>query len=62
LVQWKGRPAAKASWMKVAEFKELYPLIQLEDELLLQGGRDVMVGLTYQRKKKGQHGQGSVPN
>jgi hypothetical protein len=48
--------------MKVAEFKELYPLIQLEDELLLQGGRDVMVGLTYQRKKKGQHGQGSVPN
>jgi hypothetical protein len=35
LVKWKGRPAAEASWMKVAEFKDLYPLFQLEDELLL---------------------------
>jgi hypothetical protein len=26
LVQWKGHPAAEASWMKVAEFKECYPL------------------------------------
>jgi hypothetical protein len=38
LVQWKGRPTAEASWMKVAEFKESYPLFQLVDELLLQGG------------------------
>jgi hypothetical protein len=46
LFNWKGRPTAEARWMKVAEFKELYPLFQLEDKLLLQGGEDVMVGKT----------------
>lgn len=35
LVQWKGKPAAEASWMPLDEFRALYPGFQLEDKLLL---------------------------
>jgi len=34
------------------EFQRLFPKFQLEDELLLQGRRDVMVGLQYRRRNK----------
>jgi hypothetical protein len=34
------------------ELCRLYPSFQLEDELVIEGGRDVMWGLTYRRRKK----------
>jgi hypothetical protein len=34
------------------EFCALYPAFQLVDELILQGGRDVMWGITYKRRGK----------
>jgi hypothetical protein len=37
--------------MDLEDFVEQFPDFQLEDELLLQGGRDVMWGLTYSRRK-----------
>jgi len=49
LVQWADQAAANAAWVSLEDFKRLYPDFQLEDELLLQGGRDVMTGKTYQR-------------
>jgi hypothetical protein len=47
LVQWKGPTAAETSWMALEEFRKLYPSFQLTDELIVQEGRDVMVGITY---------------
>jgi len=52
LVQWKGAPSEEASWVSLEEFQRLFPKFQLEDELLLQGRRDVMVGLQYRRRNK----------
>jgi len=52
LVQWKGAPATETSWVNRDEFQRLFPKFQLEDELLLQEGRDVMVGLRYSRRSK----------
>jgi len=37
--------------VQLDEFQRLFPKFQLEDELLLQEGRDVMVGLTYKRRR-----------
>jgi hypothetical protein len=51
LVRWKNAPAAETCWMDLEDFVEQFPDFQLEDELLLQGGRDVMWGLTYSRRK-----------
>jgi hypothetical protein len=42
LVQWVGLPAANASWVDLDEFRRLYPSFQLENELVIEGGRDVM--------------------
>ncbi|WVZ98174.1 LOW QUALITY PROTEIN: hypothetical protein U9M48_043643 [Paspalum notatum var. saurae] len=52
LVQWQGLSAADASWMPLPEFQRLYPSFQLEDELLVQAGRDVMWEKQYGRRKK----------
>ncbi|WVZ61242.1 hypothetical protein U9M48_011149 [Paspalum notatum var. saurae] len=43
LVQWKGESAASATWEDIELFRAKYPDFQLEDELVLDGGRDVMV-------------------
>jgi hypothetical protein len=53
LVQWRGQPAAEATWMYRQEFQHLYPDFQLEDELLAEEGRDVIVGIRYTRRRKG---------
>jgi hypothetical protein len=45
LVQWVGLTAADASLVPEADFHKLYPNFKLEDELVQQEGRDVMVGL-----------------
>jgi hypothetical protein len=45
LVCWRGEPAESASWEDFDEFRIKYPDFQLEDELGLEGGRDVMWGV-----------------
>jgi len=57
LVRWKGAPAAETSWVALDDFREQFPSFQLEDELLLQGGRDVMWGLGYSRRNKRQQAE-----
>jgi hypothetical protein len=52
LVQWKGEPAASATWEDIGSFRERYPAFQLEDDLALEGRRDVMWGLTYSRRRR----------
>ena len=51
LVHWRGEPAESASWEDLDEFRIKYPDFQLEDELDLEGGRDVMWGRTYRRRR-----------
>jgi hypothetical protein len=50
LVQWIGISTTNASWVDLAEFHRLYPTFQPKDELVIGGGRDVMWGLTYNRR------------
>ena len=52
LVQWADMPASEATWEHREEFQAAHPDLQLEDELFPEEGRDVMVGNTYQRKRK----------
>ena len=52
LVQWTGLPSAEATWEPVAAFREAHPTFQLEDELFVDGGRDVMVGQVYERRRR----------
>ena len=58
LVHWKGEPASSASWEDVESFVARYPHFQLEDELLVEGGRDVMWGRVYRRRSNAQGVQG----
>ena len=52
LVQWEGLPPSSASWEDLSSFQEQNPSFQLEDKLLLEGGRDVMWGKHYVRRPK----------
>jgi hypothetical protein len=52
LVQWKGQSAASATWEDLDSFRDKFPHFQLEDELLVEGGRDVMWGRSYTRKRR----------
>ena len=52
LIQWKGEPAASATWEDLDSFRDKHPAFQLEDELLVEGGRDVMWGRSYSRKQR----------
>ena len=45
LVKWHGLPDDDATWEPLNDFKTLYPDVQLEDELFVGTGRDVMTGL-----------------
>jgi hypothetical protein len=60
LVWWKGAPASETSWVGLDEFQQQFPKFQLEDELLLRGGRDAMWGLQFSRRNKRQEGPGGV--
>jgi hypothetical protein len=53
LVKWKGQSVTSSSWVDVDEFWSLYLAFELADELILQGGRDVMWGQVY--SKRGKH-------
>jgi hypothetical protein len=52
LIQWKGASPASSTWEDVEHFRALYPQFQLEDELPLEGGRDVMCGRVYTRRRR----------
>jgi hypothetical protein len=52
LVRWKGAPASETAWVDLEEFQAQYPEYQLEDELLVQAGRDVMYGLQFGRRAR----------
>ncbi|CAN6328531.1 unnamed protein product [Urochloa humidicola] len=52
LVHWAGMEESDATWELVEQFKLTYPEFQLEDELFLEAGRDVMTGITYSRCNK----------
>ncbi|XP_066373102.1 uncharacterized protein [Miscanthus floridulus] len=51
LIQWESMPKADATREPVEEFKALFPSFQLEDELFVEGGRDVMTGNVYQCRR-----------
>ena len=50
-IQWAGKPAADATWEDEDEFRRTYLTFQLEDELNPKEGRDVMVGIVYERRR-----------
>jgi hypothetical protein len=52
LVHWFGQDAARASWEDLEDFKQRYPEWQLEDDLLVNGGSDVMWSRVYGRRSK----------
>jgi hypothetical protein len=52
LVRWKGEPVASATWEDLDTFIAKYPTFQLEDELVVEGGRDVMYGIAYSRRRR----------
>jgi hypothetical protein len=52
LIQWKGQSASSNTWEDRDAFAVKYPAFQLEDELTLDGGGDVMVGRTYSRRRR----------
>ena len=51
LIRWKGQATTDATWEDVADFRDKFPHFQLEDELIVEGGRDVMYGRTYRRRR-----------
>ena len=57
LIQWKGETAASATWEDVDAFLTKFPTFQLEDELPLEGGRDVMYGRQYVRRHRARDGR-----
>ncbi|KAJ1279991.1 hypothetical protein BS78_04G198200 [Paspalum vaginatum] len=50
LVHWADQPDSAATWEDLDDFQRRYPDWQLEDDLLLEGGRDVMWGREYSRR------------
>ena len=52
LVHWRGELPESATWEDLDTFCAMYPAFQLEDELDLEGGRDVMWGRTYTRRRR----------
>ena len=62
LVHWKGEPASSASWEDLDSFVARYPTFPLEDELLVEGERDVMWGRQYRRRPSVQEQQPPAPS
>jgi len=52
LIRWKGEPVASSTWEDLDAFSAQYPAFQLEDELVVEGGRDVMYGIPYFRRRR----------
>jgi hypothetical protein len=47
-----------ATWEPLHDFKDLYPNVHLEDKLFEEAKRDVMIGISYVRRKTGHAGVG----
>jgi hypothetical protein len=43
----------EATWEPVEAFEAAHPTFKLEDELFPEGGRDVIVGRVYERRRCG---------
>jgi hypothetical protein len=52
LVQWSEAKPEDATWEPLQQFTASYPQFQLDDELFVEGGRDVMTGNVYSRRYK----------
>jgi hypothetical protein len=52
LIWWKGTSPATATWEDVDTLRDKFPQFQLEDELPLEEGRDVMWGRSYTRRRR----------
>lgn len=50
LVKGTGFPDADATWEPLTDFKLAFPDFQLEDELFIQAGSNVMVDRVYERR------------
>jgi transcriptional regulator GlxA family with amidase domain len=50
LVKWQGLSSDDATWELLQDFKDLYPDVQLEDELFEEAWRDGMTSVTYRRR------------
>jgi len=61
LIQWKGEPAASATWEDLDSFRDRFPSFQLEDKLLVEGGRDVMWGRQYSRRLRARDAARGAP-
>jgi hypothetical protein len=56
LVHWQGLAEVEATWEQLQAFRDLYPDVQLEDELFLQGGSndvDAYWGHADSRRRQG---------
>ena len=51
-MRWKNEPVASATWEDLDSFTSRFLDFQLEDELILEGERDVMYGRTYNRTRR----------
>lgn len=61
LIQWQGQPPLAATWEDIDDFVQRYPKFQLEDDLLIEGGRDVMWGKRYSCKPRIRDRSGQRP-
>jgi len=52
LIKWTGLDESEATWEPIDDFKTRFPDFQLEDELFVGEGRDIMVGKVYHRRDK----------
>lgn len=54
LIRWDGLSASATSWEDLDDFRTQYTVFQLEDELFVEEGRDVMWGIPYRRRNRVQ--------
>jgi hypothetical protein len=50
-----------ATWVELEAFRREFPTFKLEDELIVEGGRDVMTGLKYTRQPRNRAALGMPP-